>query len=266
MSNAAYSKEFYDLQSRGSLESARLLLGYLFAHWTPRSVIDIGCGRGTWLAACKELGVKHLVGLDGAWIDQEMMLDPAIDFRSANLAEVVPISETYDLALSLEVAEHLPPEASDRFFRTLVQASDAVVFSSAFAGQPGTNHINTRLHSFWAKKFIAEGYLLFDIFRQEFWDNEKVEPWYRQNTFLYVKPDHSLHRALIGRGHSTCKSIGFTDCVHPWLYFSVLDQLMQRPYPVTQVPNPVSIHKAGRNELCPCGSGKKYKHCHGTRP
>jgi preprotein translocase subunit SecA len=21
--------------------------------------------------------------------------------------------------------------------------------------------------------------------------------------------------------------------------------------------------KVGRNELCPCGSGKKYKHCHG---
>jgi uncharacterized protein YecA (UPF0149 family) len=23
------------------------------------------------------------------------------------------------------------------------------------------------------------------------------------------------------------------------------------------------IQKVGRNELCPCGSGKKYKHCHG---
>ena len=24
-----------------------------------------------------------------------------------------------------------------------------------------------------------------------------------------------------------------------------------------------SVKKVGRNELCPCGSGKKYKHCHG---
>ena len=24
-----------------------------------------------------------------------------------------------------------------------------------------------------------------------------------------------------------------------------------------------SIMKAGRNDPCPCGSGKKYKHCHG---
>jgi preprotein translocase subunit SecA len=23
------------------------------------------------------------------------------------------------------------------------------------------------------------------------------------------------------------------------------------------------VPKVGRNEACPCGSGKKYKHCHG---
>jgi preprotein translocase subunit SecA len=25
-----------------------------------------------------------------------------------------------------------------------------------------------------------------------------------------------------------------------------------------------SFGKVGRNEQCPCGSGKKFKHCHGT--
>ncbi|HLN08348.1 MAG TPA: SEC-C metal-binding domain-containing protein, partial [Xanthobacteraceae bacterium] len=33
---------------------------------------------------------------------------------------------------------------------------------------------------------------------------------------------------------------------------------------VTRKPNdPTSWGKVGRNEACPCGSGKKYKHCHG---
>jgi preprotein translocase subunit SecA len=27
--------------------------------------------------------------------------------------------------------------------------------------------------------------------------------------------------------------------------------------------NPSSWGKVGRNEPCPCGSGKKFKHCHG---
>jgi preprotein translocase subunit SecA len=28
--------------------------------------------------------------------------------------------------------------------------------------------------------------------------------------------------------------------------------------------NPASWGKVGRNETCPCGSGKKFKHCHGS--
>jgi preprotein translocase subunit SecA len=27
--------------------------------------------------------------------------------------------------------------------------------------------------------------------------------------------------------------------------------------------NPSTWGRVGRNEACPCGSGKKYKHCHG---
>ncbi len=31
-----------------------------------------------------------------------------------------------------------------------------------------------------------------------------------------------------------------------------------------QKPQPVKVEKrVGRNDPCPCGSGKKYKHCHG---
>jgi preprotein translocase subunit SecA len=28
--------------------------------------------------------------------------------------------------------------------------------------------------------------------------------------------------------------------------------------------NPATWGRIGRNEMCPCGSGKKYKHCHGV--
>jgi preprotein translocase subunit SecA len=31
-----------------------------------------------------------------------------------------------------------------------------------------------------------------------------------------------------------------------------------------QAPFVREERKVGRNEPCPCGSGKKYKHCHGT--
>ncbi|MEP4803652.1 MAG: SEC-C metal-binding domain-containing protein, partial [Hyphomicrobiales bacterium] len=52
------------------------------------------------------------------------------------------------------------------------------------------------------------------------------------------------------------------------------DMFESRPDPVTgenvaaaaedrDPENPESWGKVGRNEACPCGSGKKYKHCHG---
>jgi preprotein translocase subunit SecA len=36
-----------------------------------------------------------------------------------------------------------------------------------------------------------------------------------------------------------------------------------RSGPVRQEPQRNAVPKVGRNEPCPCGSGKKYKHCHG---
>jgi len=45
------------------------------------------------------------------------------------------------------------------------------------------------------------------------------------------------------------------------------DDLLSQAHSNTQQrqkPQPVKVEKkVGRNELCPCGSGKKYKHCHG---
>ena len=42
---------------------------------------------------------------------------------------------------------------------------------------------------------------------------------------------------------------------------------LERDFPATprwQRPGPrVEFDKVGRNDPCPCGSGKKYKHCHG---
>jgi preprotein translocase subunit SecA len=32
----------------------------------------------------------------------------------------------------------------------------------------------------------------------------------------------------------------------------------------TSSPRPVMANKVGRNDPCPCGSGKKYKKCHGA--
>jgi SAM-dependent methyltransferase len=268
MSSAPYTAEFYDGLSQGSLDSARIYLGHLFAAWTPQSVIDVGCGTGPWLAACEEQGVPRLVGLDGDWIKPDMILSKAAEFRTTNLQDGF-VAERFELAISMEVAEHLPPESSEKFFGSLARLSDAILFSAAFCGQPGTNHINTRPHSFWAKKFLDDGYGLFDMFRPQFWSDARVFPWYRQNTFLYVKPAHQLYGLLLANGHRPSIDAGFVDCVHPWLYFILMGELRkhaqqaQAARPWAPGAPATAAKPLGRNDKCPCGSGKKYKQCHG---
>ena len=228
MSIDLYGQDFYNSQILGSLQSAQVYLYHLFSLWgVPESVADLGCGRGAWLATCRDLGVKRVVGFDGHWNSLGDILDQQIEFYPTNLEQPIFLTESFDLVISLEVAEHLQPEASDTFVDSLSRLSDAVLFGAAFIGQPGANHINTRLHSFWAEKFIARGYLLFDLFRPTFWDDDRVEPCYRQNTFLYVKPDHALFCTLIQRGYSYRHDARFMDCVHPVIYQGLLNEFIK---------------------------------------
>jgi cyclopropane fatty-acyl-phospholipid synthase-like methyltransferase len=75
----------------------------------PKSVVDVGCGRGSWLKAFKEKGAIKLVGYDGSWNNQKNMIDQSIIFHGVDLNKPIFVSdsERFDLAMSLEVAEHL---------------------------------------------------------------------------------------------------------------------------------------------------------------
>ncbi len=213
-----YDQAFYDEQIAGSLGSARALLAHLASRWKPASVLDIGCGRGTWLAAWRELGVADLLGVDGPWNRQELMLDAAIPFRAANLEAPLEAGRRFELAMSIEVVEHLSPAAGEAVLRSLTAAADVVLFSAAFTGQGGVNHIHERYHSHWGRLFAAQGYAAHDLFRPHFWADERVQPWHRANVFLFVKAGHPLAATLAAAGAPALPDLAFMDCVHPWLY------------------------------------------------
>lgn len=213
-----YTEAFYNKQVKNSLKSARLMLPPLRSLWTPASVVDVGCGRGTWLSVWEELGVRKLTGLDGPWVDKPSLLSAAIDFHPTDLNQPFRLPERYDLAMSLEVAEHCQPEASEGFVASLTALSDAIVFGAAYTDQPGADHINTRPHSFWCAQFLEQGFAVFDYFRPKFWGMPTVAPWYQQNTFLYVRPEHELFAALAKQDERPMQNPAFVDAIHPWLY------------------------------------------------
>ncbi|WP_054759483.1 methyltransferase domain-containing protein [Methylomonas koyamae] len=71
-----YDQAFYDSQKTGSLLSAEQYLGYLWGFHTPRSVVDLGCGAGTWLKAAADLGAEKLVGYDASGIANRIWSTP----------------------------------------------------------------------------------------------------------------------------------------------------------------------------------------------
>jgi hypothetical protein len=50
----------------------------------------------------------------------------------------------FDLALCLEVAEHLPAAAGDSLVRRLASVGARILFSAAIPGQGGRNHVNEK--------------------------------------------------------------------------------------------------------------------------
>ena len=185
-----YDSGFYDSQHRGSFKSAQVILPFIQQWVKPLSVLDVGCGVGTWLKVWKEeIGVSDVIGIDGEYVNRQMLQIPADNFISKDLKESFSLNRKFDLVMSLEVGEHLPTEKSALFVENLCRHGDVVVFSAALLKQQGTYHINEQLPEFWAKLFLERGYVAVDILRDQIWNNEKVEWWYRQNIILYVKKE-----------------------------------------------------------------------------
>lgn len=168
-------------------DAAAEVLPYLFELIRPESVIDIGCGTGSWLSVAKQLGAKRIMGIDGIHVDRSMLCISEDEFLQHNLTRPLSVKERYDLAICLEVAEHLPEEAADNIVNILCSHSDVVLFSAAIPGQGGQFHINEQWPVYWQKKFLARDFLVYDNLRNRFWENPKVNWWYKQNMFLYIK-------------------------------------------------------------------------------
>ena len=185
-----YSSTFYSTYADDSALSARHILPIVKDLVDPRSVVDVGCGVGTWLKAWLELGVSEITGIDGGYVSRSELLIPEDRFTAMDLSAPTRLETQFDLVESLEVAEHLPESAAESFTAFLCSLGPVVLFSAAIPYQHGTNHINEQWPDYWAKLFIKQGYLTFDVIRDRVWDNPNIAYYYAQNAILFVKAEH----------------------------------------------------------------------------
>jgi len=181
-----YSEEFYNRHKDGSLRSAQVIVPLVLSYSRPGSVIDIGCGVGAWLSVFKDRGVADILGVDGDYVDPGMLEIPAENFLPRDLKEPLQTGRQFDLAMSLEVAEHLPGECAESFVKSLASLSPLVLFSAAIPHQGGEGHINEQWPEYWAEIFKVHGYVPVDCLRRKIWQNASVRWWYAQNIFFFV--------------------------------------------------------------------------------
>ncbi len=183
---------------------------------SPESVVDVGCGVGAWLAAFRDAGVEDVLGLDGDYVPRDLLQIEAERFLAANLQDPPKLDRRFDLAISLEVAEHLPESASDRFVETVSGLAPVVLFSAAVPLQGGTGHVNEQPQSYWAEKFAQYGYRAVDAVRPVVWDDAGVKFWYRQNAVLYSSPEALASNKRMGEIADRTDT-RMLDVIHPEL-------------------------------------------------
>ena len=211
-----YTNSFFDGFSDVSYGAAKVLLSELYGFHRFSSVCDIGCGSGTWLRAAAEMiqtGERRLTGIDGEHARSVSKCDGA-EFVFQDLEQRIVGVAKHDLAISLEVAEHLSPARSESFVADLCKVSDVVFFGAAVDGQGGVNHINEQPQSYWVKRFAENGYQPFIFHRTKFWNDPIFElcPYYISGSFLYVKDEDPLFRKI---EKWRAKEDEILDVVHP---------------------------------------------------
>lgn len=176
-----HSEEVHNLKAPS--EVVPLILEML----KPVSVLDVGCGIGTWLHMFEREGVRDYIGVDGDYINKSLLKIPPEKFLAHDLTKRFNLGRKFDLVISLEVAEHLPETCADTFVESLISHGNVIVFSAALPGQSGQNHLNENWPEYWAEKFAKYGFFFHDVIRPKIWQNEKIDWWYRQNMFLVSK-------------------------------------------------------------------------------
>jgi SAM-dependent methyltransferase len=182
-----YSPNFYTELEQSSLKSARKLVPIILNKYGPTSIVDFGCGSGAFLSVFLDLGISEILGLEGEWILQAKSLHPRVPMQVHDLETEIDLKTRFDLAICLEVAEHLPIEHAKILVKSLVNASERIVFSAAIPGQNGTNHVNLQFPEYWAELFQEHEYFLEWDPRPELWRLRGVAPWYKQNILVFHK-------------------------------------------------------------------------------
>ncbi len=207
----SYTDDFFHTLEDESRPSAEAIVPLLVELLNPKRVVDVGCGTGSWLAVFRDHGVTDLLGIDGEYVRPEMLRISGEQFVSFDLRKPLHIPRRFDLALCLEVAEHLPAECATTLVESLVGLAPVVLFSAAIPGQGGTHHVNEQWPDYWERLFRDKRYTAIDCIRPRIWESDAVDWYYAQNTLVFVSQSSLKDYPTLAAG----PQFGALSVVHP---------------------------------------------------
>lgn len=216
MSKIKENRYVHDLGVHNT-DSPNEIIPYILQFFKAESVLDVGCGTGTWLKVFQAKGVKNITGIEGHHLDKKNLVIDEQHVLLKDLEQSFQLDKKFDLTISLEVAEHLAESSADKFVESLCATADVIIFSAAVVYQGGQNHINEQWQSYWIKKFNDRGFTDADLIRPKIWKNERVFYWYKQNMVCFIKKG-SVYDSLVTQ-HNRC-----LDLIHPELFFKKADE------------------------------------------
>lgn len=206
-----YSAAWRKAVRAGVERSARRIVPELIRRFHPTAVCDVGCGEGVFVSEFRRAGVPA-VGVEGDWVQA----DVAVDLLTPPYPDLVECGAPFDMVLNLEVAEHVEARRESDLMDWLVELvapTGVLVFSAAVPGQGGPGHVNEQWHPHWVGLLEQRGMLVTGGLRWELWDDEQIEPWYRQNLLVAV------HAANYERISAAGFELGGTHAVvHPGMW------------------------------------------------
>ncbi|MGH9257599.1 MAG: class I SAM-dependent methyltransferase [Vicinamibacterales bacterium] len=185
-----YDAEFYQESVEGpARRSAARIADTIVDELKATRIIDVGCGTGALLEALRDRGCR-VYGLEYAEAALRYCRARRLEVAKFDLERDVYVDTgTFDVAISMEVAEHLPASTADRYVDLLTRLSAIVVFTAAPPGQGGTDHVNEQPPSYWTDKFQARGFEHAVAQSQRWRDSwtraHDVERWYHENLMIF---------------------------------------------------------------------------------
>lgn len=214
-----YTNKFFEERQTQAWQNASRIVPKVLEVIQPGSVIDVGCGTGEFLAVFKEHGIENILGIDGAYVDRNLLTISQENFIPFDLNQPFTLDHTFDLVICLEVAEHLKPESAEGFIASLTSLASIILFSAAIPYQGGTNHLNEQWPEYWADLFKQHNFVPIDALRRSIWHDREITFPYRQNILFFCTKEAGAANENFSQAYKATNPDALS-IVHPDLYLA----------------------------------------------